>query len=130
MGVSRIEDLDAWNASRELGQAFDRLVAENRTFKNGRLFGQMDDCIDSAMANIGEGFDSRSDPEFVRFLKIAFRSVTEFQSHLYRAKDKGLIDKAAFTELYDLATKSKALIGGLMRYLNSCIRQVKREKRR
>jgi len=130
MGVSRFEDLDAWRASRKLGQTLDRVVAESRTFKNRRLLNQMEDCADSAMANISEGFDSRADPEFVRFLKIAFRSVTEFQSHLYRAQDQRQIDQAVFAELYDLATQAKALIGGLMRYLNSCIRQSKRQKRR
>ena len=56
--------------------------------------------------------------------------MTEFQSHLYRAQDQRQIDKAAFTELYDLATQAKALNGGLMRYLNSCIRQSKRQTRR
>ena len=105
------------------------MVAESRTFKNRRLLNQMEDCADLAMSNVAEGFDARSDPEFVRFLKIAFRSVTEFQSHLYRAEDQRQIDHEVYTELYDIATQTKALIGGLMRYLNSCIRQAKRRKR-
>jgi len=130
MGVDRFEDFHAWQAARKMGQEFDRIVAETRTFRNRRLLNQMEDCCDSAMANFVEGFDAGSDPEFVRFLKIAFRSTTEFQSHLYRALDQRQIDKAAFTELYELARQTKALIGGLMRYLNSCIRQSKREKRR
>lgn len=112
-----------------MGQEFDRIVAESRTFKNRRLLNQMEDCTDSAMSNFVEGFDSGSDPEFLRFLRIAFRSVSEFQSHLYRAQDQRQIDKAAFTELYDLATQAKALIGGLLRYLKSCIRQSKRQDR-
>jgi four helix bundle protein len=130
MGISRFEDFEAWKASRKLGQTLDRVVAESRTFTNRRLLNQMEDCADSAMSNFVEGFDARSDPEFVRFLKIAFRSVSEFQSHLYRAQDQRQIDKAAFTELYDLATQAKALIGGLMRNLKSCIRQSKRQDRR
>lgn len=113
-----------------MGQALDRVVAESRTFKNRRLLNQMEDCADSAMSNFVEGFDSGADPEFLRFLRIAFRSVSEFQSHLYRAQNQRQIDKAAFTELYDLATQAKALIGGLMRYLKSCIRQSKRQYRR
>jgi len=128
MGIARFEDIEAWKASRNLSQAFDRAVADTRAFNNRRLLNQMEDCADSAMANIVEGFDSRADPEFLRFLKIAYRSVTEFQSHLYTALDKRQIDKAAFTELYALAMKAKALIGGFMRYLKSCIRQTKRKK--
>jgi len=42
---------------------------------------------DPTLFNIAEGFDSRSDAEFVRFLNYAYRSATEVQSHLYVARD-------------------------------------------
>jgi len=35
------------------------------------------------MRNIAEGFDSGTNPEFIRFLKIARRSASEVQSELY-----------------------------------------------
>lgn len=39
------------------------------------------------MYNIAEGFESGTDPEFARFLKIARRSAAEVQSELYLALD-------------------------------------------
>ncbi|MBI5034255.1 MAG: four helix bundle protein [Chloroflexi bacterium] len=43
------------------------------------------------MHNIAEGFDSGSDPEFIRFLKMAHRSASETQSELYLALDRKYI---------------------------------------
>lgn len=128
MGITCFEDIDAWKMARTMSQTLDRIAGQPKTFRNRRLLAQMEDCADSAMSNIVEGFDSRSDPEFLRFLKIAFRSVTEFQSHLYTALDKRQLDRPAFTELYDLARQTKALIGGFMRYLKECIRRSQRVK--
>jgi len=54
----------------------------------------------SAMANIAEGFDSGSDAEFARFLRISQRSATEFQSHLYVAADRTYLQPESFTRLY------------------------------
>ncbi len=45
------------------------------------------------MHNIAEGFDSGSDPEFVRFLKMARRSASEIQSELYLALDRKYISE-------------------------------------
>lgn len=71
----------------------------------------------SAMANIAEGFDSGSDPEFRRFLKIARRSATELQSHLYVAADRKYIDQKGFESLYAGTRDLKNLIGGFLRHL-------------
>jgi len=46
------------------------------------------------MHNIAEGFDSETNPEFVRFLRYAKRSYTEIQSELYVARDQHYITKA------------------------------------
>lgn len=71
----------------------------------------------SAMANIAEGFDGGTDLEFRRFLRIAKRSVTEVQSHLYVALDCQYFPQKEFDRLYEACVKVKALIGGFIRYL-------------
>ena len=43
------------------------------------LKGQIQDAAGSSMHNIAEGFDSETNPEFVRFLRYAKRSCTEVQ---------------------------------------------------
>jgi len=70
------------------------------------------------MANIAEGFDSRSDAEFVRFLNYAYRSATEVQSHLYVARDQEYLDEDTFAGVYDQATTVKKLLNGFIHYLS------------
>ena len=69
------------------------------------------------MHNIAEGFDSGTDPEFIRFLKIARRSASEVQSELYLALDRKYITTDQLKTAYDLATEVKRLINGMSAYL-------------
>jgi four helix bundle protein len=69
------------------------------------------------MHNIAEGFESGSDPEFVRFLKMARRSAGEVQSQLYLALDIGYIADDERQKAHILATEVKRLINGMMTYL-------------
>ena len=69
------------------------------------------------MHNIAEGFDSGSDPEFIRFLRYSQRSCSEVQSQLYIAIDQQYISDEVFKELYSLASKAHRKIGGLIKYL-------------
>jgi four helix bundle protein len=69
------------------------------------------------MHNIAEGFDAGTDPEFVRFLKLARRSASEVQSQLYRALDREYITADQLAATYELATEAKRLINGMVSYL-------------
>lgn len=69
------------------------------------------------MHNIAEGFESGSDPEFVRFLKIARRSAAEVQSQLYLALDVGYSTEDERHTAHFLAMEVKQLINGMMTYL-------------
>jgi four helix bundle protein len=68
------------------------------------------------MSNIAEGFDARTDAEFIRFLGYARRSASELQSQTYIALDQDYISQEEFNRIYAQATKTKALIGGFIRY--------------
>jgi four helix bundle protein len=116
MKITRFEDTDAWKGARRLVQAVSKA---NRLRRNPDPFlaRQIRNCSTSIMANIAEGFDAGTRPEFIRFLKIALRSGSELQSHLYVALDESHIDPATFEALYATAREVKALIGGFIRYL-------------
>jgi len=73
----------------------------------------------SIMANIAEGFDSRSDKAFINFLNYAYRSATEVQSLLYVASDQKYISDAEFDNIYSEIKKIHGLIGGLIKYLKT-----------
>jgi four helix bundle protein len=79
------------------------------------------------MANIAEGFNSGSDAEFMRFLRISRKSATEVQSHLYAALDDRSIDQDQFDRIYGTAEDVKKLIGGFIRYLSSSGRGSRRQ---
>ncbi len=70
------------------------------------------------MHNIAEGFDSGSNPEFVRFLKMARRSASEVQSELYLALDRKYVTDEQLHCGYELATEAKRLINGMIAYLH------------
>jgi len=69
------------------------------------------------MHNIAEGFDSETNPEFIRFLRYAKRSCTEVQSELYVALDEEYISSDEFKDTYELAKRTRAAIRGFINYL-------------
>ena len=117
--INRFEDVDAWKAARKLvGLVYD--AAEGRKLSRDlELKRQMISSARSAMANIAEGFDSGSDREFARFLRISQRSASELQSHLYVAADRRYVEPEAFQHLYSTANDVKKLVGGFIKHLQA-----------
>lgn len=117
MAINRFEDIEAWQVARELTSAVYDLSKTTPLGKDYGLRDQLQKASVSIMANIAEGFDSRSDAEFVRFLCYAYRSATEVQSHLYVAYDQAYLDEESFARLYDQTKTTKKLLNGFIRYL-------------
>ncbi len=118
MKITRFEDIESWKAARKLVKEVYK--ARESTYARDRsLAQQMRRAAISAPANIAEGFDAGSDAEFRRFLRMAKRSLTELQSHLYIALDLEYLGERAFRSLYDQAAEVKRIIGGFLRYLRA-----------
>ncbi len=115
--IECFEDVDAWRAARELARQVYTATASRSFARDPALRDQMRRAAVSAMANIAEGFERGSDPEFRRFPAIAKGSVGEVRSQLYVALDAGHITPEEFTRLSDLASETSRLIGGFMKYL-------------
>ena len=103
--------------SRELTRKVYDLTKKTKFAHNFGLKGQIQDAAGSSMHNIVEGFDSETNPEFVRFLRYAKRSCTEVQSELYVALDQQYITNAEFQDVYDHAGRTRATIRGFIKYL-------------
>jgi len=88
MRIDRFEDIEAWQLARELTRKVYDLTKKAKFARDFGLKGQIQDAAGSSMHNIAEGFDSETNPEFVRFLRYAKRSCTEVQSELYVALDQ------------------------------------------
>jgi four helix bundle protein len=108
MKIGRFEEIEGWQLARKLSIRVYSTTCEGTFARDFSLRGQINRATGSAMDNVAEGFDGGSDGEFVRFLAYAQRSCTEVQSQLYRALDRGHIDRAAFDELYELANHTTA----------------------
>ena len=117
MKIERFEDIKAWQLARELTSKVYNLTKKTKFAHDFGLRGQIQDAAGSSMHNIAEGFDSETNPEFVRFLRYAKRSCTEVQSELYMALDQQYITDAEFEDVYDHAGRTRATIRGFINYL-------------
>ena len=115
--IKNFEELIAWQKARELAGYVYELTRQDKFSRDYGLRDQIQRAASSVMHNIAEGFESGTDPEFVRFLKMARRSAGEVQSQLYLALDVGYITEEERGKAYSLAIDVKKLINGMMTYL-------------
>jgi four helix bundle protein len=119
MKIERFEDIEAWQLARELTRKIYDLTKKPKFARDFGLKRQVQEASGSSMHNIAEGFDSETNPEFIRFLRYAKRSCTEVQSELYVALDQQYITDAEFQDVYDHAGRTRAAIRGFIKYLIS-----------
>ncbi len=115
--IQNFEDLKSWKKARELARLIYELTRHEKFSRDFGLRDQIQRAASSVMHNIAEGFESGSDPEFVRFLKMARRSAGEVQSQLYLALDVDYVTEEERQQAHLLATEAKQLINGMMTYL-------------
>jgi four helix bundle protein len=105
MNIIRFEDLDCWKEARVLTKNIYDFTKRPTFSKDYRLSGQITGAAISTMNNICEGFDSRSNKEFIRFLTYSRRSCSEVQNCLYIALDQGYISEKEFQNTLTTAQK-------------------------
>ncbi len=112
-GVTRFEDLIAWQKARELtARVFD--TTRSPAFsKDWSFVNQMRRSAVSIGSNIAEGFERKRPKEFHQFLSIAKGSCAEIRSQLYTALDTGFISQEEFEGLFSLAEETSKVINGL-----------------
>jgi four helix bundle protein len=114
--IERFEELLSWQKARLLANSVYILTNKPSFLNDYELKNQIRKAAGSVMHNIAEGFESGSDPEFIRFLKFARRSANEVQSELYLALDRDYISQDDQKTTYHLAVEVKRLINGLINY--------------
>ncbi len=119
MKIEKFEDIESWQSARKLTNEIYSISNEERFNKDFGLKDQIRRASVSIMANIAEGFDSKSNKAFINFLNYSYRSASEVQSLLYVANDQKYILDTTFDELYKLCNEIKGLIGGFIKYLKS-----------
>ncbi len=107
--IEKFEDLQCWQKARQVTNMVYDLTEHPKFAKDFRLSGQIQGAASSIMHNIAEGFDSGTNPEFIRFLKMSRRSASEVQSELYLALDRKYVTQDELTKAYNLAPNPNAL---------------------
>ena len=117
MKILRFEEIEAWKKGRELTRSI-YLKTRSKEFSSDRdLCNQIHRACVSITSNIAEGFESQSNPEFVRFLTYSRRSASEVKNQLYIALDERYITEDEFKQLYDSASEISKMLLGFIRYL-------------
>ena len=117
MKIKRFEDLECWQEARSLTKTIYKYVNQSGFSKDFRLTGQITGASISVTNNICEGFDSRSNKEFIRFLSYSRRSCSEVQNCLYISLDQEYITEGDSQDTYTRCEKVRKIIDGLIRYL-------------
>ena len=119
MAINTYQDLLAWQKARELTKLIYQVTSSDRLASDYGLKGQMQRAAVSIMANIAEGHERGTTPEFHHFLTIAKASCAELRSHLYVALDVNYLAQGQFTEIQRLVVRVSQLVGALRRSIGN-----------
>ena len=92
-GIHRFEEIEAWKTARQLTNLVYELGKEARFNRDFGLRDQIRRASISVMSNIAEGFESRTDVQFINFLGMARASAGEVRAQLYVALIKSILQK-------------------------------------
>lgn len=120
------EDIEAWQESRTLIHMVRKICKRDCVKKDYSFVDQVTRASRSIAANIAEGNDALTAPDFINFLGHAKRSAAEVRSHFYDALDEGYISKEEFESLADHTKKICSMLAKLIHYLQTLDQKQKR----
>ena len=112
-GVTRFEDLVAWQRARDLTKTIYRVSLRGEFSRDFGLARQIQRASVSIMSNVAEGFERGRPREFHQFLSTAKASCAELRSHLYVALDVGYLDAEEFGRLIEKSEEVARILGRL-----------------
>lgn len=83
------------------------------------LVSQMRRSASSIPMNIAEGCGRNTQPQFARFLNIAFGSASDLEYQILLSKDLGLTDKNMSKQLISNITEIKRMLSSLLKKVSS-----------
>ncbi len=122
-GITRFEEIEAWKSARQLTNAVYAYTNQQGFSRDFGLRDQIRRASVSVMSNIAEGFESRTDVQFINFLGMARASAGEVRAQLYIALDQKYIVEEQFQETFALAQTCSRQIANFIKYLEANPRQ-------
>jgi len=117
--IIRFEEIEAWKTSRELTRMIYAYTEEGQFAKDFGLKNQIQRASVSVMSNIAEGFESRTQAQFLDYLGRSKASAGEVRCQLYIALDLKYLTQEQFNQVFDLADKSSRQIARFINYLET-----------
>ena len=117
--ITRFEEIESWKTARQLTNS---VYAHTNQAGFNRDFGLRDQirrASVSVMSNIAEGFESRTDMQFINFLGMGRASAGEVRAQLYIALDQKYITDEQFQETFAVAQTCARQIANFIKYLES-----------
>ena len=108
-GITRFEGIESWKTARQLTNMIYALSNQSGFNRDFGLRDQVRRAGVSVMSNIAEGFESRTDVQFINFLGMAKASAGEVRAQLYVALDQKYID-----ELMTLVKEKKVQLNDII----------------
>jgi four helix bundle protein len=116
--AENFEDLRVWQTARTLTNAIYEHTDTGAFSKDFGLRDQIQRAVVSIMSNVAEGFESRTQSQFIHYLGQAKASAGEVRCQLYVANDQDYLTEAEFEELYDQAEKVARQLYRLIQHLD------------
>ena len=126
--IQRFEDLECWQATRELTKYVYKLTKKEEFSRDFELVRQIRKSSVSSMGNTAEGFHRNSNKDFMRFLGYSRSSIAETISHSYVAFDQEYIDNSELEEVKRLADIAWKKINNFISYLGKGSKKRKTNK--
>ena len=121
MKFNRFEEIEVWKLSRVLVKEI-YLITKQKSFdKDYGFIDQIRRSSVSIPSNIAEGYERKSNTEFIRFLYISKGSAGELRTQVYLAFDIGYINDVTFNMLLKQSEEISKSLSGFIKYLQSTI---------
>ena len=117
MAYQNFQDLPIWQESVKLAAQLYRYFERGDLKRDFRMRDQARAAAVSIVSNIAEGFEYKSDKQFIRFLTYSKGSVAELISQLYFLREADMIPENDHRFFHEKATEIGRQIGGLIKYL-------------
>ena len=117
--IQDFEDLEVWKLARKLTVQVYALSRNGAFAKDYGFCNQIRRAAVSIVSNIAEGFERRSNSQFIQFLDIANGSAGEVRAQLYVALDLGYITQEQFQAVFKDITSIGKMLTSLTRHLRA-----------
>ncbi len=111
--------MEIWQLARLLVRDIYLLSGDGKLARDFGIKDQLQRAALSVMNNIAEGFDRKSNKEFVHFLYISKGSCAEVRSMLYVAMDLGYISNDQHKNLHDQTEVISKSLSAFIKYLTN-----------